>query len=107
MCYAAGLRLAARGTSPYKGQLGKLFSVVQLVHRYRNLVLGEELLESALHCEYPEYLNAEVVLRTIVNVASALAWLKSTYFYIRVRAPLISHRFSRHAISVTLYIVSM
>lgn len=107
MCYAAGLQLAARGMSPYKGQLGNLFSVVQLVHRYRNLVLGEELLESALHCEFPEYLNAEVVLRTIVNVASALAWLKSTYLYIRVRAPLISHKLPAGIQFLLMFIVSM
>ena len=74
---------------------------MQLVHRYHNLLLGEELLESALHSEFSEYLNAEIVLRTIVNVVSALAWLKSTYLYIRVRGMLISQKLSRHMIPVS------
>ena len=44
------------------------------------------MLESALRAEFSEYLNAEIVLRTIVDVNSAVAWLKSTYLYIRVGA---------------------
>ena len=58
----------------------------QHVQRYRTLTTGQEVLESALRSEFSEYLNAEVVLRTIVDVYSAVAWLKSTYLYIRVRA---------------------
>lgn len=44
------------------------------------------MLESALRAEFSEYLNAEIVLRTIVDVNSAVAWLQSTYLYIRVGA---------------------
>ena len=57
------------------------------MHRYQNLLTGAELLESSLHGEFPEYLNAEIVLRTVVDVFSAVAWLKSTYLYVRVLAP--------------------
>ena len=58
----------------------------QHVQRYRSLMTGQEVLESALRAEFSEYLNAEIVLRTIVDVNSAVAWLKSTYLYIRVGA---------------------
>ena len=58
----------------------------QHVQRYRCLMTGQEVLESALHAEFSEYLNAEVVLRSIVNVNGAIAWLKSTYLYVRVGA---------------------
>lgn len=60
---------------------------MQLVQRYRNLVTGAETLESALREDFAEYLNAEIVLRTIVDVVSAVAWLRSTYLYIRVQLP--------------------
>lgn len=33
----------------------------------------------------PEFLAAEVVLRTIGDVSQAIAWLRSTYFYVRVK----------------------
>jgi hypothetical protein len=64
-----------------------LLAAAQLVQRYRNLLTGAELLESSLRGDFPEYLNAEIVLRTIVDMFSAVAWLRSTYLYIRVSAP--------------------
>jgi len=62
-------------------------ATAQLVQRYRNLLTGAEMLESSLRGDFPEYLNAEIVLRTIVDMFSAVAWLRSTYLYIRVSFP--------------------
>ncbi|KAK9831896.1 hypothetical protein WJX81_006765 [Elliptochloris bilobata] len=62
-----------------------IMTTKNLVQRYRNLLTGEELLESALRAEFAEYLNAEIVLRTVVDVFSAVAWLRSTYLYIRMK----------------------
>ena len=39
----------------------------------------------SLHHNLIEHLNAEVVLHTITDVSIALEWLRSTFFYIRVK----------------------
>ena len=44
---------------------------------------GWEQIESGLLENLAEHLNTEVVLGTITDVSMALAWLKSTYLYIR------------------------
>lgn len=40
---------------------------------------------SSLHHNLIEHLNAEVVLHTITDISIALEWLRSTFFYIRVK----------------------
>ncbi|KAL0055867.1 hypothetical protein WJX82_005206 [Trebouxia sp. C0006] len=57
----------------------------QLVPRYQNLLHGAELVESQLKDSFPEYLNAEIALRTVTDVSVAISWLKGSFFYIRVR----------------------
>ncbi|DBB06327.1 TPA: Sec63 [Trebouxia sp. C0004] len=58
---------------------------VALVPRYQNLLQGAELVESQLKDSFPEYLNAEIALRTVTDVSVAISWLKGSFFYIRVR----------------------
>ena len=60
--------------------------IVQQVKRYENLLHGAELVESQLKGSFSEYLNAEIALRTIRDVSMAVAWLKGSFFYIRVSA---------------------
>ena len=57
---------------------------MQLVPRYQNLLHGAELVESQLKESFPEYLNAEIALRTVTDVSVAISWLKGSFFYIRV-----------------------
>lgn len=59
--------------------------VLQFVPRYEQLVTGSETVESALKDMLPEFLNAEIALQTITDVAMAIEWLRGTFFYIRVR----------------------
>lgn len=59
--------------------------MLQQVERYQNLLHGAELVESQLKSSFTEYLNAEIVLRTVKDVSMAVAWLKGSFFYIRVR----------------------
>ena len=59
--------------------------ILQMVPRYQNLLHGAELVESQLKESFSEYLNAEVALRTVSDVSMAIAWLKGSFFYIRVR----------------------
>ena len=58
--------------------------LLQLVPRYQSLLHGAELVESQLKESLPEYLNAEIALRTVTDVSVAIAWLKGSFFYIRV-----------------------
>ena len=55
------------------------------VSRYEKMVSGEELLESCLHQNLIEHLNAEIVLGTVHDVATAKQWLASTFLYVRVQ----------------------
>lgn len=59
---------------------------MQMEAGYRNLASGAEMLESQLRGAFPEYLNAEIVLRNVTDLAGAIAWLKSTFLYVRVSA---------------------
>ncbi len=63
-----------------------------MVRQYQNLLSGTEILESQLRDTFAEYLNAEIVLRNVVDVAGAISWLKSTFLYVRVGfCPAASH----------------
>ena len=53
--------------------------------KYDNLLSGTQKVESSLHEHLCEHLNSEIVLGTITDIQSALNWIQSTYFYVRVR----------------------
>ncbi|KAJ9614520.1 ATP-dependent DNA helicase MER3 [Cladophialophora chaetospira] len=55
------------------------------VSRYEKMVSGEELLESCLHQNLIEHLNAEIVLGTVQDVPTAKQWLASTFLYVRLK----------------------
>ncbi len=46
---------------------------------------GAEDVESCLGDSFAEHLNSEVVLQTVRDVSQAVAWLRTTFLYIRVR----------------------
>lgn len=77
------------GTQPtHRWQLLEVMGLcvmMQMVPRYQNLLHGAELVESQLKESFNEYLNAEITLRTVTDVSMAIAWLKGSFFYIRVR----------------------
>ncbi|KAH0833684.1 hypothetical protein AYO21_04430 [Fonsecaea monophora] len=54
------------------------------VAHYEKMVSGEEMLESCLHQNLIEHLNAELVLGTVHDVTTAKQWLESTFFYVRL-----------------------
>ncbi|XP_055007854.1 probable ATP-dependent DNA helicase HFM1 [Boleophthalmus pectinirostris] len=51
--------------------------------KYMSLMNGMEIIESSLHSNLVEHLNAEIVLHTISDVNMALDWIRSTFLYIR------------------------
>ncbi|KAK5052748.1 hypothetical protein LTR84_002614 [Exophiala bonariae] len=54
------------------------------VLHYEKMVSGEEVLESCLHQNLIEHLNAEIGLGTVYDHASAKQWLASTFLYVRL-----------------------
>ena len=76
---------------------------MQLMPRYQNLF--SEWVESQLNGCFAEYLNAEIVLRTILDTSMALRWLKSTFLYVRVRTQSRAESASGGGLNTTLHSV--
>jgi ATP-dependent DNA helicase HFM1/MER3 len=55
------------------------------VRRYEAMVTGQELLESKLHSNLIDHMNAEIGLGTIRDLVSARKWLKGTFLYVRLK----------------------
>jgi ATP-dependent DNA helicase HFM1/MER3 len=55
------------------------------VRRYETLVTGEEILESRLHLNLIDHMNAEIGLGTIRDLDSARKWLTGTFLYVRLQ----------------------
>ncbi|PWY64887.1 DEAD/DEAH box DNA helicase [Aspergillus eucalypticola CBS 122712] len=52
---------------------------------YERLVSGSESLESCLHLNLTDHLNAEIGLGNITDTESAIRWLAGTFFFVRMR----------------------
>ncbi|XP_028283310.1 probable ATP-dependent DNA helicase HFM1 [Parambassis ranga] len=60
-----------------------IMTKIQTKDKYMTLMNGMEIIESSLHSNLVEHLNAEIVLQTISDVNMALDWIRSTFLYIR------------------------
>lgn len=60
-----------------------IMTKIQTRDKYLTLMNGMEIIESSLHGNLVEHLNAEIVLQTISDVNMALDWIRSTFLYIR------------------------
>ncbi|KAL8928943.1 MAG: hypothetical protein Q9172_000695 [Xanthocarpia lactea] len=54
------------------------------VERYEKMVSGQQLLESSLHLNLIEHLNAEIGCGTIYSLDTAKRWLAGTFLYVRL-----------------------
>ena len=54
------------------------------VKKYQKLFSGDELLESCLHLNLIDHLNAEIGLGTISDIHTAKRWLAGTFLYVRL-----------------------
>jgi ATP-dependent DNA helicase HFM1/MER3 len=57
----------------------------QLESKYRALVQGRTILESSLHLNLAEHLNAEIGLGTITNISLAKEWLHNSFLFQRIK----------------------
>ena len=55
------------------------------VSTYEQLVSGSMQLESCLHLNLIDHLNAEISLGTVSNIQSAIKWLAGTFLFVRLR----------------------
>ncbi|KAK5723529.1 ATP-dependent DNA helicase MER3 [Elasticomyces elasticus] len=55
------------------------------VPHYEKMITGQEILESCLHRNLIDHLNAEIGLGTITNATSAKRWLSGTFLYVRLK----------------------
>lgn len=53
--------------------------------KYEQMLSCRQLIESSLHKNLIEHLNAEVALGTITDLDVALKWLSSTFLYVRAK----------------------
>ena len=54
-------------------------------NHFDKLVSGSENIESCLHLNLIEHLNAEITLGSVMDVDSAVRWLAGTFLFVRVR----------------------
>ena len=55
------------------------------VAHYEKLIQGSESLESCLHLNLIDHLNAEIGLGNIGDIESAVKWLAGTFLFVRLR----------------------
>ena len=55
------------------------------VEQYKKMVAGRELLESSLHLNLIDHLNAEISLGTVFDIPSAMRWLGGTFLFVRLK----------------------
>ena len=58
---------------------------LQKQQHYEKMVTGQEVLESCLHSNLIDHVNAEIGLGTITNASSAKRWLSGTFLYVRLK----------------------
>ncbi|ESP01500.1 hypothetical protein LOTGIDRAFT_139720, partial [Lottia gigantea] len=52
--------------------------------KYESVVNGTQTIESSLHKNLIEHLNAEIVLHTITDMGLAVEWIRHTFLYVRI-----------------------
>lgn len=52
--------------------------------KYQKLIAGSDVLESSLHLNLIEHLNAEISLGTICDIRTAKKWLRGTFLHVRL-----------------------
>lgn len=58
---------------------------MELEQKYKDLAQGTTVLESSLHQNLAEHLNAEIGLGTISSVESAKRWLHNSFLFQRIQ----------------------
>ncbi|KAK9453923.1 hypothetical protein V1511DRAFT_503616 [Dipodascopsis uninucleata] len=73
--------------------------------KYDELFENSDPVESCLHKNLIEHMNAEICLGTITSLATAKSWLKATFFFIRLQENLNHYRVSVASLSSNIDII--
>lgn len=84
---------AGRPQYGHQGAVAVIMTSKQNVNKYDRLVSGQEPLESCLHINLIEHLNAEISLGAITNLETAKKWLERSFLYIRLKKNASNYRF--------------
>ena len=68
-----------------KDGIAVIMCEAQLESKYRALVQGRTILESSLHLNLAEHLNAEIGLGTITDISLAKEWLHNSFLFQRMK----------------------
>ncbi|KAI9741343.1 MAG: Sec63 [Cirrosporium novae-zelandiae] len=65
--------------------VGVILTRKERMSHYEKMVAGEERLESCLHLNLIDHLNAEIGLGTVYDIPSATRWLAGTFLFVRLK----------------------
>jgi ATP-dependent DNA helicase HFM1/MER3 len=68
-----------------KSAVAVILTRLQKQPHYEKMVSAQEVLESCLHRNLIDHVNAEIGLGTITNVSTAKRWLSGTFLYVRLK----------------------
>ncbi|KNE61696.1 hypothetical protein AMAG_06498 [Allomyces macrogynus ATCC 38327] len=81
------LQMMGRAGRPQFDSQGKAIVMTEAgkAQRCQTMVRGQDVIESSLHMNLAEHLNAEIALGAVATANDAVEWLCSTFFYVRLR----------------------
>ena len=83
------LQAAGRAGRPQFDTMGVCVVMTrpEVAHRYEGLLAGSESIESHMHKQdqLVRHLNAEIAAGYVTDVATAVTWLRSTFYYTRLK----------------------
>jgi len=68
-----------------KSAVAVILTRLQKQPHYEKMVSAQEVLESCLHLNLIDHVNAEIGLGTITNASTAKRWLSGTFLYVRLK----------------------
>ncbi|KAJ3364122.1 Sec63 [Allomyces javanicus] len=81
------LQMMGRAGRPQFDSQGKAIVMTEAgkAQRYQTMVQGQDVIESSLHQNLAEHLNAEIALGSVATANDAVEWLRNTFLYVRLQ----------------------
>ena len=81
------MQMLGRAGRPQFGDsaIAVIMTTVEKKRTYEKMVSGQEVLESCLHINLVEHLNAEIGLGTVIDLQTAKRWLSGTFLAVRLK----------------------
>ncbi|KAJ3362301.1 Sec63 [Allomyces arbusculus] len=81
------LQMMGRAGRPQFDSQGKAIVMTEAgkAQRYQTIIQGQDVIESSLHQNLAEHLNAEIALGSVATTNDAVEWLRNTFLYVRLQ----------------------